>query len=140
MFPDKLSYKAWAIIFTLFSFIGSNMGLSTIIRYSVPVLMLIYPPAIALILLAMFGEHFHHDRKVYVWVTALTWAASLFDFFKTLPEQVQVLFHLDKAVTLAQTFLPLFNLNLGWDSSGNGWDDIGLGCKRNEKRRRQALA
>ena len=107
MFPDKLSYKAWAIIFTLFSFIGSNMGLSTIIRYSVPVLMLIYPPAIALILLAMFGEHFHHDRKVYVWVTALTWAASLFDFFKTLPEQVQVLFHLDKAVTLAQTFLPL---------------------------------
>lgn len=47
MFPDKLSYKAWAIIFTLFSFIGSNMGLSTIIRYSVPVLMLIYPPAIA---------------------------------------------------------------------------------------------
>ena len=55
--------------------------------------MLIYPPAIALILLAMFGEHFHHDRKVYVWVTALTWAASLFDFFKTLPEQVQVLFH-----------------------------------------------
>ena len=62
MFPDKLSYKAWAIIFTLFSFIGSNMGLSTIIRYSVPVLMLIYPPAIALILLAMFGEHFHHDR------------------------------------------------------------------------------
>lgn len=45
--PGKLSYKAWAIIFTLFSFIGSNMGLSTIIRYSVPVLMLIYPPAIA---------------------------------------------------------------------------------------------
>ena len=110
MFPDKLSYKAWAIIFTLFSFIGSNMGLSTIIRYSVPVLMLIYPPAIALILLAMFGEHFHHDRKVYVWVTALTWAASLFDFFKTLPEQVQVLFHLDKAVTLAQTFLSLISI------------------------------
>ena len=113
MFPDKLSYKAWAIIFTLFSFIGSNMGLSTIIRYSVPVLMLIYSgycpdPA------ALLGKHFHHDQKVYVWVTALTWAASLFDFFKTLPEQVQILFHLDKAVTLAQTFLPLFNLNLGW--------------------------
>ena len=140
MFPDKLSYKAWAIIFTLFSFIGSNMGLSTIIRYSVPVLMLIYPPAIALILLAMFGEHFHHDRKVYVWVTALTWAASLFDFFKTLPEQVQVLFHLDKAVTLAQTFLPLFNLNLGWILPAMVGMIIGLGCKRNEKRRRQALA
>lgn len=87
MFPDKLSYKAWAIIFTLFSFIGSNMGLSTIIRYSVPVLMLIYPPAIALILLAMFGEHFHHDRKVYVWVTALTWAASCLTFSKLFPNR-----------------------------------------------------
>lgn len=84
----------------------------------------------------MFGEHFHHDRKVYVWVTALTWAASLFDFFKTLPEQVQVLFHLDKAVTLAQTFLPLFNLNLGWILPAMVGMIIGLGGKRNEKRRR----
>lgn len=28
MFPDKLSYRTWAMIFTLFSFIVSNMGLS----------------------------------------------------------------------------------------------------------------
>ena len=27
MFPDKLSYRTWAMIFTLFSFIVSNMGL-----------------------------------------------------------------------------------------------------------------
>lgn len=66
MFPDKLSYRTWAMIFTLFSFIVSNMGLSTIIRYSIPVLMLIYPPAISLVLLALFGKHFHHDQKVYV--------------------------------------------------------------------------
>ena len=112
MFPDKLSYRTWAMIFTLFSFIVSNMGLSTIIRYSIPVLMLIYPPAISLVLLAMFGKYFHHDQKVYAWVTAFTWAASLFDFFKTLPEQIQLLFHLDKAVGFAENFLPFFNLNL----------------------------
>lgn len=57
----------------------------------------------------------------------------LFDFFKTLPEQVQILFHLDKAVTLAQTFLPLFNLNLGWILPAMVGLIIGLGCKRNEK-------
>ena len=56
MFPGRLSYKAWAVLFTAFSFLISNAGLSTIIRYSVPVLMLIYPPAIALILLALFGK------------------------------------------------------------------------------------
>nr|WP_243109075.1 branched-chain amino acid transport system II carrier protein [Clostridium sp. OM04-12AA] len=98
------------------------------------------PSGYCLILLALLGKHFHHDQKVYVWVTALTWAASLFDFFKTLPEQVQILFHLDKAVTLAQTFLPLFNLNLGWILPAMVGMIIGLGCKRNEKRRRQALA
>ena len=141
MFPDKLSYRTWAVIFTLFSFTISNMGLSTIIRYSVPVLMLIYPPAIALILLAMFGKHFHHNQKVYVWVTAFTWAASLFDFFKTLPEQVQILFHLDKAVAFAQNFLPFFDLNLGWIIPAVVGLVIGLGfTKKQTTKRLRALA
>lgn len=109
------------------------MGLSTIIRYSVPVLMLIYPPAIALILLAMFGKHLDHDKNVYIWVTAFTWAASIFDFFKTLPEQVQMLFHLDKAVEFAQTFLPFFHLNLGWIIPAMIGLIIGL-CSKNSKK------
>ena len=114
MFPNRLAYTTWAVLFTAFSFLISNAGLSTIIRYSVPVLMLIYPPAIALILLALFGKHFNHDRKVYFWVTVCTWSASLFDFFKALPEELQILFHLDAAVELAEKFLPFFSLNLGW--------------------------
>lgn len=134
MFPDKLSYRTWAMIFTLFSFIVSNMGLSTIIRYSIPVLMLIYPPAISLVLLALFGKYFHHDPKVYAWVTAFTWAASLFDFFKTLPEQIQLLLHLDKAVGFAENFLPFFNLNLGWVIPAMLGLIIGLSFKKNRKR------
>lgn len=114
LFPNRLSYTAWAVLFTAFSFLISNAGLSTIIRYSVPVLMLLYPPAIALILLALFGKHFGHDHKVYLWVTACTWSASLFDFFKALPEELQALLHLDAAVELAERFLPFFSLNLGW--------------------------
>ena len=62
MTHGKLSYKAWAILFTLFSFAVSNVGLSAIIEYSIPVLMLIYPPAIALIILAFIGKFFHHDK------------------------------------------------------------------------------
>ena len=41
LFPHALSYRAWAVVFTLFSLIVSNIGLSAIITYSVPVLMLI---------------------------------------------------------------------------------------------------
>ena len=58
MTHGKLSYKAWAILFTLFSFAVSNVGLSAIIEYSIPVLMLIYPPAIALI----HQPHFRRSR------------------------------------------------------------------------------
>ena len=114
MFPKLLSYRAWAVIFTVFSFGVSNIGLSSIIRYSIPVLMLIYPPAIVLILLALTGKLFEHDRRIYRCVTAFTWAAAVFDFFKTLPEGVQTFLHLDQAVELAGKLLPLFNLNLGW--------------------------
>lgn len=114
MFPGKLSYKAWAIVFTVFSFGISNVGLSAIINYSVPVLMFLYPPAITLILLALFGKMFNHDRRVYICVTALTVIAALFDLFKTLPGGIQTALGLDKAVNVARSVLPWFDLNLGW--------------------------
>ena len=114
MTHGKISYKAWAILFTLFSFAVSNVGLSAIIEYSIPVLMLIYPPAIALILLAFLGKFFQHDRAVYISVMAFTWVAAIFDFMKTLPAAVQTSLHLDVLVEFAKKHLPLFNQNLGW--------------------------
>ena len=114
MTHGKISYKAWAILFTLFSFAVSNVGLSAIIEYSIPVLMLIYPPAIALIILAFIGKFFHHDRAVYISVMAFTWAAAIFDFMKTLPAGVQSSLHFDRLVAFARQYLPLFDLNLGW--------------------------
>jgi len=114
MFPKALAYKTWAILFTVFSFVVSNFGLSRIIEYSLPVLMFLYPLAITLILLALCGKLFDHDRAVYVSVTALTGAAALFDLIKTLPAALQGRMHLDGAVALAQRILPFFSLNLGW--------------------------
>lgn len=114
MTHGKISYKVWEILFTLFSFAVSNVGLSAIIEYSIPVLMLIYPPAIALIILAFAGKFFRHDRAVYVSVMIFTWAAAIFDFMKTLPAGVQTALRLDIPVGLAEKNLPLFGLNLGW--------------------------
>lgn len=114
MTHGKISYKVWAILFTLFSFAVSNVGLSAIIEYSIPVLMLIYPPAIALIILAFAGKFFRHDRAVYVSVMIFTWAAAIFDFMKTLPAGVQTALRFDAPVELAKRYLPLFDLNLGW--------------------------
>lgn len=114
MFPKALSYRAWAILFTVFSFCVSNVGLSAIIGYSLPVLMLLYPLAITLILLALFGKLFGHDKRVYVSVTILTGFAAIFDFIKSLPTAVVEGLHLNGAIAFARAVFPWYDLNLGW--------------------------
>ena len=114
MTNGKISYRSWAILFTVFSFAVSNIGLSAIIEYSIPMLMLIYPPAIALILLAFLGKFFAHDRTVYIATMIGTWAAAIFDCMKTLPAPVQAALHLDAPIAFAAVHLPLFDKNLGW--------------------------
>ena len=114
MTNGKISYRSWAILFTVFSFAVSNIGLSAIIEYSIPMLMLIYPPAIALILLAFLGKFFAHDRTVYIATMIGTWAAAIFDCMKALPAPVQAALHLDAPIAFAAAHLPLFDKNLGW--------------------------
>ena len=114
MTNGKISYRSWAILFTVFSFAVSNIGLSAIIEYSIPMLMLIYPPAIALILLAFLGKFFAHDRTVYITTMTGTWAAAIFDCMKTLPAPVQTALHLDAPIAFAAAHLPLFDKNLVW--------------------------
>ena len=76
--------------------------------------MFLYPLSITLILLALCGKLFNHDRAVYVSVTVFICFAAFFDLIKTLPEGVKAALHLDWAGNVAQTILPWHNLNLGW--------------------------
>ena len=43
LFPKFLHYRVWAVIFSVVSFLIANLGLDTIIAYSLPVLMFLYP-------------------------------------------------------------------------------------------------
>lgn len=114
MFPKGPAYGAWAVIFTLFSFLISNFGLSRIIDYSLPVLMFLYPPTITLILLALTGRAFNHERRVYISVTAFTCEAALLDMLKNLPAGLRELLHTQWILSLADRYLPFFRINLGW--------------------------
>lgn len=51
IFPNGPSYRVWAVIFSLLSFLIANVGLDAIIAYSLPVLMFLYPLAVTLICL-----------------------------------------------------------------------------------------
>ena len=50
-----------------------------------------------------------------------------------LPEELQILLHLDTAVELAERFLPLFSLNLGWILPAVLGLLIGLLCQKHQK-------
>ena len=110
MFPKGPGYCVYAIIFTLFSFCVSNFGLSAILSYSLPVLMFLYPLSISLIVLALTGRLFDHDRAVYISVTLFTGIAALFDLAKTLPAGLQP----EGMLRLGELILPFYALNLGW--------------------------
>lgn len=114
MFPKGPSYRVWAIIFCAVSFLIANLGLSTIIEYSVPVLMFLYPLAITLILLALCGKLFGNDRIVYALVTGFTLVAAVFDFIAALPKSVVAAAHLDVVIEFMKSYMPLFKLGLGW--------------------------
>ena len=114
IFPKSLSYKGWAIAFTVFSFAVSNVGLTAIIEYAVPVLMLIYPLATMLILMALFEKRFGKSRHVYRWVTIGAFIPAVFDFIKTLPEGIQNALGLQGVSDVGRTIFPFFDLGLGW--------------------------
>ena len=114
LFPNGPTYRIWAIIFSAISFLFANLGLSAIIDYSIPVLMFLYPLAIVLILLALIGKFFRHDRTVYISTIVLTFVAALYDLLRTLPEYLRTLCHLDAPMEAVGNVLPLSSLGLGW--------------------------
>lgn len=114
LFPKIFAYKTWAVIFSVMSFLIANLGLNTIIAYAIPVLMFLYPLAITLILLGIFGNFFGHDKYVYGFVTAFTLFASIFDLFASLPPQVVNFLQIEKITHFVHSHLPLSSYGLGW--------------------------
>ena len=113
LFP-KIGYKKWAVIFTILPLIISNVGLTVLIAYAVPVLMFLYPLAITLILLCLFGGMIQYDRRGFISVTAFTSIAAFFDLLRTLPSDVQAAIHADVLVRTVSGILPLYDLGIGW--------------------------
>ena len=114
IFPNGPKYNAWAIIFSAVSLMFANLGLSAIIGYSIPVLMFLYPLAIMLILLALFGKLFNHDRAVYGCTLGFTLVAAIYDLLSALPENVLAFCRLDAVLGKITVVLPLASLGLGW--------------------------
>jgi LIVCS family branched-chain amino acid:cation transporter len=114
LIPGKLNYRGWAMVFTLFSLIVSNVGLTAIITYAIPVLMLLYPLVTVLIIMALTEKAFGKSKYVYGWVTLGAFIPAVFDFCKTLPEGIQTALNIPAMTALGQKIFPFFGLGLGW--------------------------
>ena len=108
----RWSYRAWVLAFTLVSFGLANIGLNSIIKLSIPALMLLYPLTIAIIALAFLHKLFGGRRPVYVCTILGTASIALFDGWKA--------FHgSDSGLSLQLhevfgEYLPLYTSGLGW--------------------------
>ena len=93
-----IAYKKVVWAFALFSLLVSNLGLSELIRISIPVLVGLYPLAIVLVLLSLADRLWREPRRVFRPVMAVTFVFGLADgllasglkglvpdFFTTLP-------------------------------------------------------
>lgn len=114
MFPKGPGYNQWAVIFSVVSFGIANFGLSSIVAWCVPVLMFLYPLAITLVLLALFGKAFGNRKGVYVWTTAFTLVAAIFDMIGAVSGMVPGNALLSGLTGFAGKVLPLYSLGLGW--------------------------
>ena len=109
MFPKSTSYRAYAIIFTAFSFLVSNIGLSNIISFSAPVLYFLYPLAIVLILLNIFGKFFSNRQCVFVWTIGFTGIAAICDLIR-----VSGIAAFNPAIEAIGRVLPFYTIGMGW--------------------------
>lgn len=114
IFPKGPCYKVWVYIFSAISFTLANLGLSSIIKISIPVLMFLYPLAIVLILLALFGKLFNNSKIIYKWTIGFTIIGAVYDFCCALPADFLNSIHLVKPLEFIRKILPLSQYGLGW--------------------------
>jgi LIVCS family branched-chain amino acid:cation transporter len=106
----------WVLLFSLVSFVIANFGLSNIINYSIPVLMFLYPLAVALMLLTFLSKLFNHSRLVYVAAISVTFLISIVDGFKTFCDLLGMNYFgwLAHIVSFYEQVLPFYKNGLGW--------------------------
>ena len=112
----KLGYRGWAVVFAVVSMVISNAGLTLILKFSIPLLVAIYPLAIVLIALGLINlawRTLHLHRWVYpismffTGVVSVTAGLEAFGF--TVP------------------FFSNLCANLPWADIGLGWISPAIG-------------
>ena len=99
-----VSYRTVVIVMSVFSTAVANQGLAQLIAVAVPVLVCIYPVAIALIALGLLSKLWKHTPRVFIPVMAVALIFGVVDAIKAIGWSVPEVFNT----------LPGSSLGLGW--------------------------
>lgn len=114
LYPHTLSYKSYVYLITFVSFLISNVGLTSIIYLAIPILMLLYPLAITLILLAFIDAVFGYHRCIYLCTTVFTLLAAVGDMLNALPFGLNENSAISGIIEIYRHTLPFFDIGMGW--------------------------
>lgn len=106
-FNPRLDYRFWVVVSTLLTTIVSTFGLDTLLRVTIPVLLLIYPTTVALVFLQFARRKMRNPRFTYCFTVAVLVVMSAFDTLNNiglLSENVLAVLHR----------MPLFKEGIGW--------------------------
>ncbi len=113
LFP-KTNYKLWMYIFILISFTIANFGLNSIIQWSVPVLMFLYPIAVVLIFLWILRSILPFSDRVFKTTIPFTAIIAILDLIKNLPHGLNQTAFANTLLDFANQYIPLYSLGIGW--------------------------
>ncbi len=105
---NKISYKSFVVLLTIFSLGVANVGLTQLIAFSVPILVIIYPLAIVLILLSFAHPLIGEKSMIYSLALLATGLISIFDGLNSAGIEFPLLLQFFKE------FLPLYEQGIGW--------------------------
>jgi len=113
LFPS-ISYRNFVHLFSIAGLLVANVGLTSIIQISVPVLMFLYPLAITLILLALLSPLFEHKRIVYQCTTIFTLLAAIIEGLKATTDVISKNPIVLNITSYIDGILPFSDINMGW--------------------------
>lgn len=108
LFGRKLSYRKWVVVWTGFSFLMANFGLNNLLKFSVPLLTVIYPVALVLIVMGVSDDYVNYSKTSYVLGAVVS---VVLPFVSMLESTLNL--HLPLLTNLEQS-LPMADKGLSW--------------------------
>ena len=104
----RVLYQRFCVYICLFSLVVSNFGLNNIIKFSIPVICMLYPIVIAIVILNVGQSIFKRDKAIFRICLTLTTIFAIFDGLRAGGFDLRAL---DSFLT---QYLPVFDVGFGW--------------------------